>query len=227
MAAAGSRSTGRASKRAPEQGARVSSAQTREMILAAARERFLHYGYKKTTIDEIAADAGIGKGTVYLHFDGKDEIMLNLVLSVKRNITEQMRAIAASLATPEDKLRRMVLAWIGTVYDACTVSPHGAEMVDDVRHQMQRRPDMQERFAAETATQRSLLAGVLQEGARTRTFSMTMDPEKEAQLLMAAFATFFPPYVCPAHPHPRSRAEMEAGANEMMDFLLRGLRNRP
>jgi AcrR family transcriptional regulator len=41
----------------------AASSSTREAILQAARQRFLHYGYKKTTIDEIAQDAGIGKGT--------------------------------------------------------------------------------------------------------------------------------------------------------------------
>jgi AcrR family transcriptional regulator len=52
------------------------SCETRQAILEAARSRFLHYGYKKTTIDEIAADAGVGKGTVYLYFGGKEDILL-------------------------------------------------------------------------------------------------------------------------------------------------------
>jgi len=208
-------------------GSATAASSTREAILQAARQRFLHYGYKKTTIDEIAQDAGIGKGTVYLHFAGKDEIMLTLVLGVKRNITEQMRAIAASLAAPEDRLRRMVLACIGSVYDACTASPHGTEMVDEILFQMRTRVEYQDHFARETETQHEVLAAVLAEGARTGRFDV-LDPRRSARLMMTAFAAFFPPYRCPATPGsgPRSRAELEAGVNELFDLLLASLLRR-
>lgn len=209
-------------------GSTTAAGSTREAILQAARQRFLHYGYKKTTIDEIAQDAGIGKGTVYLHFAGKDEIMLTLVLQVKRNITEQMRAIAAaSLAAPEDRLRRMVLACIGSVYDACTASPHGTEMVDEIVFQMRARVEYQDHFAREIETQHEVLAGVLAEGARTGRLDVP-DPKRSARLMMTAFAVFLPPYRCPAIPGsgPGSRAELEAGANEMFDLLLTGLLRR-
>src|SRR5260221_10681116 len=91
---------------------------TRQLIMESAQRLFLHYGYKKTTIDDIAQEAGIGKGTVYLYFDGKEEIMLTIAENVKRNITAQMQAIAGSLGSPEEKIRRMILASIITVHDA-------------------------------------------------------------------------------------------------------------
>jgi AcrR family transcriptional regulator len=49
--------------------ARVAKENIREKILEAAERRLWHYGIKKTTIDEIAADAGVGKGTVYFPCD--------------------------------------------------------------------------------------------------------------------------------------------------------------
>ena len=210
-------------------GSTTAASSTREAILQAARQRFLHYGYKKTTIDEIAADAGVGKGTVYLYFDGKEDLLVTLALEVKRNITEQMRAIAAaSLTAPEDRLRRMILACIGSVYDACTASPHGAEMVDEIMLQMRARGDYQEHFARETETQHEVLAGVLAEGARMGRLDVP-DPKRSARLVMTAFAAFFPPYRCPATPNTEgsnTRAELEAGANELVDLLLAGLLRR-
>lgn len=50
-----------------------------QRILAAAAELFAHYGYAKTTMDEIAARAGISKGAVYLHFRSKDDLMDRLI----------------------------------------------------------------------------------------------------------------------------------------------------
>jgi AcrR family transcriptional regulator len=51
----------------------------REKILDAALARFEHYGFLKTTVDEIARQAQVGKGTVYSYFNSKKEILIALV----------------------------------------------------------------------------------------------------------------------------------------------------
>ncbi len=48
-------------------------------LLDAAMELFIRYGYDKTTVNEIAKNAGISKGAVYLLFDSKQAIMENLL----------------------------------------------------------------------------------------------------------------------------------------------------
>lgn len=48
-------------------------------ILDAATERFAHYGFKKTSIDEIAQAAGVGKGTVYLMAESKEDLFYQVV----------------------------------------------------------------------------------------------------------------------------------------------------
>ena len=47
---------------------------TREAILDATDRLLARHGYKKMTIDDLAAEVGIGKGSVYLHFASKEEI---------------------------------------------------------------------------------------------------------------------------------------------------------
>ena len=196
---------------------RSDPAQTRQAILGAARQRFLHYGYRKTTIDEIASDAGVGKGTVYLYFGGKEEILLTLVHEIKRGITERMRALAADPTPPAQRLTEMVVARITAVYDAYTENPHGSELVDEMR------PQLVACGREEYDAQLALLADVLQEGQEQGVFDVP-DPRRVAHLINAAFAAFFPPYQCPPFPGTRTRQELEAGAREMMEFLLRGLR---
>ena len=56
-------------------------------ILAAARKVFAVSGFNETTMDEIAAAAGIAKGTVYLYFSSKKEIYL---AALKQGLTELM-----------------------------------------------------------------------------------------------------------------------------------------
>jgi TetR/AcrR family acrAB operon transcriptional repressor len=51
-----------------------------QRILDAAANLFMHYGYDKTTIDDIAREAGISKGAIYLHFKGKDALFESLLV---------------------------------------------------------------------------------------------------------------------------------------------------
>ncbi|MCB0116992.1 MAG: TetR/AcrR family transcriptional regulator [Caldilineaceae bacterium] len=44
-------------------------------ILDAAAALFIHFGVDKTTVSDIARDAGISKGAIYLHFQSKDELL--------------------------------------------------------------------------------------------------------------------------------------------------------
>ena len=45
-----------------------------ERILAVAADLLVRHGYRRTTVDEVAARAGVGKGTVYLHWSSRDEL---------------------------------------------------------------------------------------------------------------------------------------------------------
>lgn len=54
----------------------------REMILEAAKQLFEEKGYGPTTVDEIAAQAELGKGTIYSYFKSKEEIYIALLEKV-------------------------------------------------------------------------------------------------------------------------------------------------
>ena len=56
-------------------------------ILDAAEELILHYGYDKTTVSDIAREAGVSKGAIYLHYDSKDELFDALIW---RSLVEYM-----------------------------------------------------------------------------------------------------------------------------------------
>ncbi|MEP7292531.1 MAG: helix-turn-helix domain-containing protein [Chloroflexota bacterium] len=51
-----------------------------QRILDAAAELIAHYGYDKTTVDEIARDAHVSKGAIYLHFKSKEQLFEALLL---------------------------------------------------------------------------------------------------------------------------------------------------
>jgi AcrR family transcriptional regulator len=50
-----------------------------DRILNAARELLVSWGYRRITIDEVARRAGVGKGTVYLHFSTKEQLFMTVM----------------------------------------------------------------------------------------------------------------------------------------------------
>jgi AcrR family transcriptional regulator len=59
-----------------------------ERVLDAAAELLVRWGYQRVTIEEVAKLAGIGKGTVYLHFRTKDALFLTVLLRANHRVVE-------------------------------------------------------------------------------------------------------------------------------------------
>ena len=85
----------------------VTAFRTRE-ILAAARSLLEQRGPDAMTMEEIAAAAGVAKGTVYLYFQSKDDLIQALITRVGENIIRDVEASLEAPGTPPEKLIRMV-----------------------------------------------------------------------------------------------------------------------
>jgi outer membrane protein len=78
-----------------------------EEILAAALRRFDSDEWQAVTMDQIAQEAEIGKGTLYLHFASKEEIYAGLALDFGRGLLRRFRSVSAELA-PAARLRELM-----------------------------------------------------------------------------------------------------------------------
>lgn len=66
-------------------------------IQAAAKALFFRKGYQSTTIDQVAREAGISKGTVYLYFKNKEELYISLMIPVTTKLGELLEEFERSL----------------------------------------------------------------------------------------------------------------------------------
>jgi len=83
---------------------------TRLAIINAAVKLFARQGFEKTTVDEVAAEAGIAKGTVFYNFKDKDDIFFSVIKLGVDDLTDLARERAEHGITPTEKLE--------AVYDA-------------------------------------------------------------------------------------------------------------
>ena len=87
--------------------------QQKEAIADEFRKHFDHFGYKKTSVDDIARALRISKKTIYQHFDSKEEIFYYLVSRVARQYRRKMEKeldAHPTYAARLEQLFRMVFA---------------------------------------------------------------------------------------------------------------------
>jgi AcrR family transcriptional regulator len=79
-------------------------------ILAAATGLFVAHGYRRTSIDDIARAAGVAKGTVYLYFATKTDILVAALAREKQRLFTLLDGFDAPGLSPRDRLRHWVRA---------------------------------------------------------------------------------------------------------------------
>lgn len=78
------------------------------LILQVAEDVLLEKGYRDTSMDEIAARVGIAKGTLYLHFSKKEDLMLAFFRREMQKILDEFRQICSVAQPAQSKLEAIV-----------------------------------------------------------------------------------------------------------------------
>jgi AcrR family transcriptional regulator len=110
--------------------ARRTADDKRAAILAAALKLFGQYGFRRTSIDDIAREAGIAKGTVYLYVETKEALFRTLAQSLIDRMMDTARQAASADGTLTDRLLAVLDAKFGFFYDLLRGSPHVADLLD-------------------------------------------------------------------------------------------------
>lgn len=84
----------------------------KNFIIQEAQKLFAQFGFFKTTVNEIAKAARMGKATVYHYFQGKEEVFKEVIEREDRLLNEKIRECVEKEDTPQKKLRAFVLTRI-------------------------------------------------------------------------------------------------------------------
>ncbi len=115
------------------------SAQHRDVkgaILDATDRLLAGNGYKKMTIDDLAAAVGIGKGSVYLHFKSKEEIVLSHIDRIIERLKARLDDIAKKKTSCDRRLREMLVERVVFRFDSVQ---HYTQSLNDVLSQIRPR----------------------------------------------------------------------------------------
>lgn len=100
-------------------------------ILSAATQAFDLHGYRRTSMDDIARQAGMSRSALYLHYRNKEDIFRHLVERFfAQAIRDMEQALNAPGQTPEQALSAAFRAKDGSLIELVFSSPHGAELME-------------------------------------------------------------------------------------------------
>lgn len=161
----------------------------RKQVLGAAFEAFTRYGFRRTSMADIADAAGMSRPLLYTMFRNKEDIFRSLSLLY---FDEAATGVEQALAQPgpvAEVLHHGLAAYSGKIGEVLLSAPHGAEMLE-IGHRIcdDIVTDGKARVAA-------LFAAYFRSQSEAGTLRLTTSPEETAALLLgAAEGIKAPPY---------------------------------
>jgi AcrR family transcriptional regulator len=86
----------------------VNKEEFRKKVIIAAGQIFSRYGFRKTTMDEIARELKMGKSSIYYYFESKEEIFEAVVLYEANILRNELTTAIKSVESPVDKMKNYV-----------------------------------------------------------------------------------------------------------------------
>ena len=144
---------------------------SREAIVQAARRVFQKWGLNKTTMEDIAREAGKGKSTLYYYFESKDEIFDTLLEIEIGALLTRAKAAVAAVDSAKEKLRSYVVASLAELKNT-------AALYDIVRGEMRGNPHFLEKITEKFAAgELKFMKEILALGVKQRSFRFADDKE--------------------------------------------------
>jgi len=152
---------------------------TRAQILRAAKTLFGRYGFRKTSLADVAAEARMGKSSIYYYFPSKEDLFRAVVDAEFKTLSARVREAIAGEISPEARLRTYVLTRMRVARELASAyaALHddyltGLPFVEQVR---------QEAFQEEVKA----IQGILEEGIRAGEFDIP-NPQLTAYAIAVA-----------------------------------------
>lgn len=190
----------------------------RGAILEATDRLLARYGYKKMTIDDLAQEVGIGKGSVYLFFSSKEEIALSHIDKIVDDLKEVLRETAEKNESAGKRLREMLIQRVLIRFDRVQ---HYTQSLNDLLAAL--RPQLLARRKKYFNEEARIFAEVIKAGQDAKEF-VKGSPLMIAETFLAATNSLLP-YSLSVR-ELGEREEIKKKTERIADLLLKGLISR-
>lgn len=194
-------------------GVRANVGDKREAILRAAISVFAHNGYFNSKVADIASEAGVADGTVYLYFKSKEDILHSIFDRSVEEALDAARNRIKELDDPREKLRQIALLHLerlGTDRDLAVVFQ--VELRGSTKF-------MEEFSAAGFAEYLTLIRSTFEEGQRAGVFRSELNAKTVSKILFGALDEMATNWIL-----SKRRYKLAPMADEVLDIFLNGVK---
>ena len=184
----------------------------RERILRAAVDVFAQSGYFNAKVADIAKKAGVADGTIYLYYDGKEDLLITIFREHTRNFLQSLSHQLTSVSTPEDRIRTIVRHHLDTL---------GRDRALAVVSQVELRHSL--KFMSlfsheEVADYLNLLRKTVEQGQADGVFRRTLHPQLVANALFGILDEMVTSWILSDKEY-----DLTEQAEQVADLVLTGL----
>ncbi len=183
----------------------------RRTILESARALFLRFGKRKTSVDQIARTAGIGKGTIYTYFPSKDDIWGELLQSEADKLIRAIEGAVDNARSYRDKLTAYALTRFNYIQRELDVLNLDERILEEFY------PEVEEIREIFLGREQKLIARLLSEGVATGEFR-PVDTELLAFTIIAVMRGLEIPWIW-----QRQLVGVEERMHTLLDVFYNGL----
>jgi len=183
-----------------------------DAILRAAIKVFARSGFFNAKVADVAREAGVADGTVYLYFKNKDDILVSIFNDYMQDALAAGRKNLSALKDPVEKLRRIVHAHLeGLGRDRNLAVVFQVELRSSTK--------FMEQFSATKVTEYlELIREVIEEGQRSGVFRPGVNTKVVAKVLFGALDEMATNWVL-----SRKRYSLVSTAEPVLDVFLNGI----
>ncbi|MFQ6092493.1 MAG: TetR/AcrR family transcriptional regulator [bacterium] len=186
----------------------------REAILKVSQSLFARFGLVKTTVDEIARLARIGKGTIYHYFSSKEDIFAEVIEKEANLLRERIKDAIDRERTPQGKLRAFILTRMNCLKELANY--YSALKDEYLEHYSFIETARKKNFEEEIRTVKT----ILQQGIDKAIFSIT-NPQMAALAVVSALKGLEYPWVL-----DNAMVDVEKSVDTLLKILFEGIERR-
>ena len=184
----------------------------RERILRAAVDVFAEHGYFNAKVAQIAKSAGVADGTIYLYFDGKEDLLITIFREHTRNYLQSLERDVANVSRPEERIRiaiRHHLETLGRDRSLAIVAQvelrHSLKFMALLSHQ-------------EVADYLNILRKIVEQGQNDGVFRRTLHPQLVAKAIFGIVDEMVTSWILSEKDYA-----LADQTDEVAEFVLNGL----
>ncbi|MCU0559104.1 MAG: TetR family transcriptional regulator [Desulfobacterales bacterium] len=183
-----------------------------DMILEAAVKVFAENGFRQSTISQIAREAGVADGTIYLYFKNKDDILVQFFEYKARQVFERFRQEVDRAGDSAEKLRNLVRVHLREFQR----EPEMAVVYQVETHQSRRLVEGQIRAMAKMY--QDIIAEIIEEGQREGVIRKDLYVGLVKRFILGAVEAVIGTWLYTGRSY-----DLVSMADPLVDLLIRGI----